>query len=365
MARYALVAPNYPSEKSPNELGFIHSRVRAYVQKGHMVDVYVISQERKQYKFENVGVTLGEKKFLKKRLDEIRYDAILVHFLDKDIAEVVDDKKCFIWVHGFEALSWKRRLFNINPRLPLYIIDNTKRLHAFKTYAMNNPQSTFIFVSDWMYKITSTDIHYKIPNHVIIPNYIDSTLFSFQEKDESDRKRILLLRSFANKKYANDISAKFIMELSKKPYFHELDIQFYGKGRLFNKITKKLTRFENVKITERFFSQELVAQLHKEFGVFLCPTRQDAQGVSMCEAMSSGLVPLTSYNTAIPEYVENNKEGLLCKNSDISSFVDAFEKLYYNPQLFLEISKNASQRVQNQCSFENTILKEMELIGSK
>ena len=42
-------------------------------------------------------------------------------------------------------------------------------------------------------------------------------------------------------------------------------------------------------------------------GIFICPTRQDAQGVSMCEAMSSGLVPITLYNTAIPECLPNDE----------------------------------------------------------
>ena len=83
----------------------------------------------------------------------------------------------------------------------------------------------------------------------------------------------------------------------------------------------------------------------------LIPTRQDAQGVSMCEAMSSGLVPVTSNNTAIPEYVNELK--------------DAIQEMYYSPDIFLKKSKKASQHINKICSPQKVITKELDLIKRK
>ena len=365
MKRYAILVSDYPSEKKPNILGFVHSRVRAYKREGLNVEVYKISTKIDEYLFENILVFCDTKDNLKRHFQQKRYDAILIHFLDQTKIDIVGNQKCYIWVHGFEALSWKRRLFNLNPRIPLYIYENKKQLKAFRQYALSNPQSTFIFVSNWMYNVACKDIKYKIPNYTIIHNYIDETIFQYKLKLPEDRKRVLLVRSFANKKYANDISMDIICELSKKDYFSEVKFTIYGEGRLFKKCISKIKKFNNVEINNHFISQAQIAELQKENGVFLCPTRQDAQGVSMCEAMCSGLVPLTSYNTAIPEFVSADKEGLLCDNDNIESFVEAFEKIFYDKTFYLNMSRAASNRVREQCSFANTIQKEIDLIIAK
>ena len=362
--KYAVLVSNYPTNEHPNVFGFVHSRVRAYVNYGLEVDVYRISDKTYSYEFENISVKCGPEDYIKDCLKGDWYALILIHFLDKKKINIVEDKKCMIWVHGFEALSWKRRLYNINPRLPLYIIENTKQLNNFRKYAMTHPQSMFIFVSDWMYNITCADIKYKIANHRIIHNYIDSTIFSFHEKNRDDAKNILLIRNFENRKYANDISIKFILALSKKEYFPKLQFTIYGEGKYFGKLTKKISRFSNVEINNHFITQHEISEIQKSHGVFLCPTRQDAQGVSMCEAMSSGLVPITSMNTAIPEFVKENVEGFLCENRKLSSFVTAYESMLSDTTRFKTMSFAASTRVQRQCSIENTILKEIELMQS-
>lgn len=68
-------------------------------------------------------------------------------------------------------------------------------------------------------------------------------------------------------------------------------------------------------------------------GVMLIPTRQDAQGVSMCEAICSGLVVVTSDNTANPEFA-STQYAYLCNH--IEDYVNAIENLYYNSSIFKE-----------------------------
>ena len=148
----------------------------------------------------------------------------------------------------------------------------------------------------------------------IIPNYISETEFPFYERPNDQANNVLIIRSFASRKYANDISMKVINRLSNKEYFHNMIFDIYGTGKYFKKLTSKVSNFDNVHIYETSLNHTEIYELHKRHGIFLCPTRQDAQGVSMCEAMSSGCVPITSNSTAIPEFV-SDKEGFLCDNN--------------------------------------------------
>jgi glycosyltransferase involved in cell wall biosynthesis len=66
----------------------------------------------------------------------------------------------------------------------------------------------------------------------------------------------------------------------------------------------------------------------------------DAQGVSMCEAMSCGLIVASSFNTAIPEFIHDHENGLLGSNpAEIASKIDNVES---SSQLKKEISTQAS-----------------------
>jgi glycosyltransferase involved in cell wall biosynthesis len=80
----------------------------------------------------------------------------------------------------------------------------------------------------------------------------------------------------------------------------------------------------------------------------------------MCEAMSSGLVPITSNNTAIPEFITNKANGILTKTAE--DIANAIEFLYYNPNSFLELSANASKSMNSKCSINNIVNKELQLI---
>jgi len=176
------------------------------------------------------------------------------------------------------------------------------------------------------------------------------------------RKKILSIRPYANANYANDLSVKVILELSKKPYFNELEFRLIGDGILFDEILEPLRQFDNVIIEKRFLSQNEIADLHKEYGIFLCPSRMDTQGVSRDEAMSSGLVPVTNAVTAIPEFVDDSC-GMLAESEDAHGLAEGIAKLYENPELFQNISEAAAKRVREQCSFDHTIGQELNIFN--
>ena len=221
----------------------------------------------------------------------------------------------------------------------------------------------FIFVSNYFANEIFEDNKIILPKdrYRIIHNCIDTDLFNYTEKSPEQRKKILSIRPYANRKYANDLTVQAILELSKRPYFNELEFTLIGNGELFDETLKPLKKFKNVNMYKKFLRQEEIAAMHKQYGLFLTPTRMDAQGVSRDEAMSSGLVPITNAVTAIPEFVDDTC-GILAPGEDYMEMANGIEKLYYNAELFQLMSKNAAHRVRGQSSWEQTIKKEEALI---
>jgi glycosyltransferase involved in cell wall biosynthesis len=364
---FAILTDMYPKENDYYRNGFIHQRNLKYLELGYNCEVFVIKKDSDPvtYIYENVQVIEGNYEYIKKCLLDYNPDRILVHFINRKIMKIIQElnfsTKTLVWIHGFEALKWTRRVFNLDSmKFISYVLQNTIQMRALSAFIKKCNNCKFIFVSNWMKEIMEKDVGAKIKQYKIIPNPINMDLFRFNEKSVEQRKKILIIRSFDSRKYANDISIKAILKLKEKDYFKDLKFQIYGMGKYFKKLTNPLSGLENVELHEKFLSQSAIAELHREFGIFLCPTRQDSQGVSMCEAMSSGLVPISSNNTAIPEFL-NPEAGYLTKNKS-SDIVKAIEEMYFNEKLFLKKSFNSNRLIESKCKASKVIEDEMEYI---
>ena len=363
----------YPSDEVVYGDVFVHVRVKEY-QKIH--ECLVASFLHKiDYVYEGVDVkALKSVEHLKELIDDYKPDLILLHFAMRNVInEIVlnSTRKFIIWVHGYEAMGWYRRLFNLRvsdfhpKRLIHLIFYNFLQLRSFKKIINDSNKSGrvhFVFVSEWMKTITSRDTFFsKIRNFSIIPNPIDDKLFSYSDKSPELRKSILLIRTFETRKYANDIAIKAIQHLSKYPGFDNLRFAIYGKGKYFESLTNRIRIYPNIEIFNRFIPHKEIHTIHSSAGIFLCPTRQDSHGVSMCEAMSSGLVPITSDNSAIPEYVQNGVNGFATVNA--REIADRIIYLCENPTIYMEMSKRASSDIREKASLRMVVSRELSLMN--
>ncbi|WP_099190536.1 glycosyltransferase [Tepidibacter mesophilus] len=373
--KYLVLTNIYPSDTDLYRNGFVHSRVRAYQEKGLDVDVFSFNLNNKnfeKYIFENVNVYKGNKKHLISFLKKTNYRKILIHFVNRDMIEAIDEGApnipLVIWVHGFESEKWWRRWFNFEINKHLFkklrnaIKASNKRIEFMQElYSRNDKDIEFIFVSEYKKGTAEKDAKTNVSRYSIIPNIIDEEIFKYTEKDSEKRKKILSIRPYTARNYANDLAVKAILELSKEEFFNDLEFTFYGKGRLFDKTLEPLRKFSNVHIHKSFLTHHQIAKLHREHGIFLCPTRLDSQGVSIGEAMSSGLVPITNGVTAIPEFVDE-KCGILAPKNSYKGLAEGIKELYYNSDKYLEMHNNASSKSQNQCGKNIVIPKEIEVI---
>lgn len=376
--RYLIITNAYPHPDALYRNGFIHQRVKAYQEKGINIEIFVIHpayNETEKYTYEGVNVTRGNKQHLQAFTASNSYHKILIHFVSKDMIDVLKQTSpktpIIIWVHGFEAEAWHRRWFNflenrnqlnriLNMADDYYVGQLELMNYLYTTKELN---LTFVHISKWFKEhIAECDARAISQNAHIIPNIINGKLFNYVEKDPEQRLKILSIRPYASRKYANDLSVKTVLELSKRPYFKSLQFVFYGEGTYFDETLAPIMEFDNVEIHKGFLEQNEIAKKHKEFGIFLCPTRLDSQGVSMCEAMSSGLIPISNDLTAIPEFVEHNRSGLLARPEDYKHMADLIERLYYNPELFSTISKNAAMDIREKCDVDVVISQELALM---
>lgn len=369
--KYLLITNKYPKHNDLYRNAFVHRRVKNYMEYAPEINigVFVLNNnlnDKNNYIFDSVDVTEGNSEMLQEIIRNESPKKLLIHFIDRHMMSIIKQESfeipVLVWIHGGEALGWYRRLFNLDLKtFPLYALSNMKQMIIFREFIKQtkNKEITYIFVSNWMKRILETDTLSKINNYRIIPNSVDNKIFSYQKKNDVLRKKILLIRPFSNNKYANDVAINAILLLRNKPYFEDLQFTIYGEGKHFN-LTKKLDGFKNISINNRFLTHKEISEVHKDYGVFLCPTRQDSQGVSMCEAMSSGLVPISSNNTAIPEFIKHKESGLLTNNAQEIAL--AIEYLYKNKDEFSKLSSKASETITKKCKPSIVINKELELI---
>jgi glycosyltransferase involved in cell wall biosynthesis/spore maturation protein CgeB len=367
-----ILTNHYPSYDDLYRNGFVHSRVMAYRERGIRSDVFRMrpAEPVSYHEFEDVDVTTGSQEVLHQMLSSGRYKTVMVHFLEPSMWEVlqhhIDRIKVVVWVHGAEIQPWHRRDYNYSTEEERTVakMKSAARMEFWQGLLRPMPANLkLVFVSRYFAEEVMEDIGFRIPeeHYTIIHNPIDTDVFSYQPKPAEQRKRVLSIRPYASAKYANDLSAKAIQLLAEKPWFKDMEFRMIGDGPLFDTILDPLRQYGNVFIERRFLKQAEIAALHKEYGIFLSPTRMDAQGVSRDEAMASGLVPVTNGVTAIPEFVDEQC-GILAPGDDAVAMAEGIAKLYENPELFLAMSEQAALRVQRQSAKDKIVDAEIEVM---
>ncbi|MBE9926486.1 glycosyltransferase [Cellulosimicrobium cellulans] len=371
----ALLLTNvYPSRDDRYRNGFVHSRVQAYARAGVRVDVLTVQagQTYRTYEHEGVDVAVGSPEVLDMALRSSADNVILVHFLDPSMWKSVRahhrGRRVVVWLHGAEVQPWWRRSYNYQSDQELDVAKRASDARiAFwrEVFEDTAVDVHFVFVSQYFADEVMEDVGVTLPRsrYSIVHNPIDTDLFSFTPKQEDARLKVLSIRPFASAKYANDLSVAAIDLLRGEPEFETMDFHFVGDGPLFDVTLEPVRGLPNVRVERRFLSHDEIARMHRQFGVFLVPTRMDAQGVSRDEAMASGLVPVTSRVAAVPEFVDS-ESGMLCEPESAESLAAALLRLAREPDLFMRLSRGAAERVRAQADKSLVLQSELRLIGT-
>jgi glycosyltransferase involved in cell wall biosynthesis/spore maturation protein CgeB/SAM-dependent methyltransferase len=371
-SKHLLVSRSYPGYDNLYNYTFVHRRALGYREEGMHVDVFRFSDAPLAYEeFEGVDIASGNVGDLSLMLRSNAYESILVHSFDEQtwsaVQACLQHTRVIVWVHGAEIQPWYRRDFNFSEdgdrRRGIQRSD--MRMGLWRQVLMNmSPNLHLVFVSEFLAREAMRDLDIEIPSHQysVIHNIVDGELFNYVEKPQEQRHRILSIRPYTKPTYANDLAVKAILDLAGEPWFDELHIRLIGDGAIFEETVAPLRNgFPNVIIEKRFLTQRQIVDLHKEYGVFLVPSRIDSQGVSRDEAMASGLVPVTNRVSAIPEFVDDDV-AFLAPPESWRGLADAIRKLHADPEAFLRMSRAAAARARDQSGRLQTLTREIALI---
>ena len=370
-----VVVPNYPSFANLYLCAFAHSRNKEYQKKGIHIQVASILASNwyeMSYELEGIPVLQGNYGTLKQLLDSRQYHVIVTHFVDENLMSIYDgyvyppDQLIFI-CHGAESIyRYVENLVRPYFTRPLIRTNSAEvfdRRDAFiKKYSqMDNAE--WVFVSKWLKEFAEEQHRLKFKNSSVINNVINEQRFPYHAKNAEDRKKIIIIRKFDNcMVHSLDLSVRAILELSRKEFFKELSFEIYGDGDFYEVLTEPLRQFENVHFHRTFIPNDKLSEIYKEQGIALLPSRHDAHPVSMGECASSGLVVIGSRVTSNGYFMQEERFHTLADPEDPLELAQIIERLYYNPEEYLKISRELSEFTRENFCVEKTVEKEIELI---
>lgn len=376
--RHLIIANAYPDDQNIYNYGFLHRRVKNYIDSGLEIDVFRINTNEpglRTYTFDGVTVTTGDRECYEEYISTSAHATFLVHFPLQYIMDPIGRHKSstpiIAWLHGYETLSWHRRWYDTvdSPEF----MDRVRSLQAHvvnhkvpflrKLYDATELDIRFVTVSNWFLKHNiEPDAGIPVANISVIPNVVDTKVFPYVAKTPEMRFKVLVIKPFTAYKYANDLVVETILAYRDSPNFDKVKFTICGDGPLFDKTLEPLRGLENVEIIKSFLRQDEISRLHEDHGIFLSPTRWDSQGVSIGEAMSSGLVPVSTAITAIPEFVSHGESGLLAGPEDPQGLATCLETLIGSPETFSRLSEQAARHAREACGPRATTDREIELI---
>lgn len=371
-AKNLVISRSYPGYGNLYNYTFVHRRALGYRRHGLNVDVFRFSDAPLAYEeFEGMDIVSGNVGDLSLMLRSNAYETLLVHSFDDQVWSSIQphlqQSRVIVWVHGAEIQPWYRRDFNF--------ADDADRRRGIQRSDMRmslwrqvledmHPNLHLVFVSEFLARQAMQDLGVEIPRdrYSVIHNVVDGELFDYVEKPVEQGNRILSVRPYTKPTYANDLAVKAILDLSREPWFGELHFRLVGDGPLFDSTVAPLCEgFPNVVIDKGFLTQQQLGSLHKDYGVFLVPSRVDSQGVSRDEAMASGLVPITNAVSAIPEFVDD-QVAFLAPAEDWRALADAIRALHSDGARFQRMSRAAAAHVRAKSGPQQTLMREVALI---
>ena len=373
--RIAIITSQYPSEQNPYPYAFVHTRVKAYVRRGEDVNVLVPALVEEKYVFEGVEVHRMPVRAIRRILNQ--HDVVMLHLLHISHVPARDGSLIYefllrestptmMFIHGVEvqriAIARRDQIVWTQPRsLAVWWYHDFFQIPKMKRYLQRflraHPRARFVAVSRWMLEEVRRNLNLNLMSKaVIIPNGIDPYLFLFKDRWKA-RHRLLTIRPLVLKgKYAVDLALETMRHVSPP-----INLDIYGRGPDAQKVRNQIHALRlqgRVRLSEGFFSHAQLPDVYDGHGIYYAVTRMDAQGVSMCEAMASGM-PVVSFDICgIPEFVQDGLTGLLIEPYNTREAADAIQALVEDQNLYRRLAVDA-RRFAESISIERTTAREL------
>ena len=186
---------------------------------------------------------------------------------------------------------------------------------------------------------------------IIIPNYVDTNLFSPDPGRLSSRRLIFVGRFSAQKNLSSLIEA--IAPL-------DTELEIIGTGELEQKLKNQASASgANVTFSGAIPNEKLPISLNRA-AVFVLPSLYEGHPKALLEAMSCGLAVIGTDVDGIRELICHGEIGWLCQ-PDVASIRTAIIHLLEYPEIREDLGRNARKYVVKHFSIDQIANQEFEL----
>jgi len=213
-------------------------------------------------------------------------------------------------------------------------------------------------VSDYLRIQTEADFDIAKGKIQTIYNFVSSSMFNPALKqtspiDKSDKTVIIHLSNLRPVKEPLDVIKIFakICEKSDKNY----ELWIVGEGPLkpeMQKLAKKLNICDKVNFMG---IKNIIGPILAKADVFLLTSKHESFGLSLLEALASGVPSVATNAGGIPELITNEQNGLLFSPGKIEEAADKVISLVNNKQLYNSIRKNGLETANSKFGKEKIV----------
>lgn len=232
----------------------------------------------------------------------------------------------------------------MDPELSPY---KTRPQHLYHRYLIQRYErkslataSAVVAVSEYTARIYSS--LFNIPKPAVIPNWIDTSLYSpARTRERNSIFRLLFIGNLTRRKGA-DLLPEIMGKLGSGYELHTTG-GLRGTGR-------KHTCGHVEKQHGYLPKTEDMIKLYRSCDALLFPSRLEGFGLAALEAQACGLPVIATDGSAFPEVVANKTTGILCPKDNITAFVTAIRSLKEQPEKLAELGRNARKYIMDNFS---------------
>ena len=179
-----------------------------------------------------------------------------------------------------------------------------------------------------------------------IPHSVDTNIFSpLTHKPHKKLKVLFVGRIDKNK------GIHYLLDAISKLDQSKFEFTLVGKGSLESEVISASKEYP-IKYLGYIHNKKQLAKVYSSSDIFILPSYktkswEELFGIVLIEAMSSGLVCVTTDCVGQREIIDNNVNGMLIKQRDSRSIVNALNTLYSKPKLRINLGRNARETVMN------------------
>lgn len=331
----------------PSEAGGVQEHVRSLSNNlhnlGHQIDIY--GPEKNIHRFmnyypiaksvkvpvpngswSNITIEKQDIKELVNRFNKKKYDIIHIHdpyvpFVSWEIIKKTNSKK----VATFHSAWEKNSIISfINPFISLFQ----------DTFSINFSGAIFVskFSKKSWQKLCGKEVKQKI-----IHNAVDKMFFPVEKKITSDIN-LLFLGRLVEKKGPKHLLKSFYKIVKKFP---KIKLIFVGNGPIkksLEKYVKEKNLGNNVTFAGQIIGHKRI-KYYQQADIFCAPYSDEAFGLTVLEAMATGIPIVGFNNSAFKEILKDypNPE-LLVKSRNVDKLAGALEKIIKNKDMRQKIS---------------------------